>query len=108
MKPQESTELAEPSLMVSAEFDVDNLVVLTDIEVPLSGLPEDLSELSISQLTALCDQVFSEMDQEFPGFGAQEDYQLLVEELLSRGEKAPAEGTPELSVEGAECDEQAS
>ncbi|NOJ59943.1 hypothetical protein [Arthrobacter sp. 260] len=107
MKQHEMAAEAGSRLMATAEWEPDFPSKPSDPEAPESGLPEDLSELSVSELATLCDRVFSELDQEFPTFGAHEDYRLLTEELQSRGEHRSAEGrlTHDV-VEGADDDEQ--
>lgn len=106
MKQHEMADVAGPRLMTTAEWEPDFPSLPSDPEAPVSGLPEDLSELSVSELAALCDRVFSELDEEFPAFGAPEDYRLLVEELQSRGEHGSAEGRLAQDVlEGAGHDE---
>ncbi|MBG6191299.1 hypothetical protein IWX64_002259 [Arthrobacter sp. CAN_A212] len=107
MKHQEMTEVADPSLLTPADWEVNYPILPSDFEAPLSRLPEDLSDLPMVDLTALCDAVFNEMNHDFPEFGAQEDYLLLLEELQEREKGCPADWARGIE-EGAEQDEQAS
>ncbi|GAA1114933.1 hypothetical protein [Arthrobacter flavus] len=52
-------------------------------------LPLDLSDLPRAEVSALCDRAFQEMNEEFPRFGATEDYERLRGEL-DRRSKEPA------------------
>ncbi|WP_156809143.1 hypothetical protein [Arthrobacter sp. TB 23] len=72
---------------VLADFDLHALLDLGEDELPT--LPPDLSELAIEELRRLCNRMFQEMNQDFPRFGAREDYGILFDELHYRSGQQP-------------------
>lgn len=107
MDHQELTEVADPSPLAPADWEVNYPILPSDFEAPLSRLPDELSDLPMVELTRLCDAVFNDLNHDFPEFGAQEDYRLLLEELRVREKNSPADWAQYVE-EGADHHEQAS
>lgn len=55
-------------------------------EVP--DVPHDLSSVTTRELRILCNQLYRVLDTDFPPFGAQEDYEAVVEMLADREARA--------------------
>lgn len=70
-----------PQSQVSAS-DVDIMFDLEDGNVPAILL--DLAALSIPELEYMCAWMFREMDEDFPRFGAGDDYVAFRDELQRR------------------------
>ncbi|MHA7141880.1 GNAT family N-acetyltransferase [Arthrobacter sp. Sr33] len=65
----------------------------TDPETPQLR-PEDLTELTTQKLLRLCDKTFQELDHEYPVFGAQENYRMILEEIQLRSSHARTDTAP--------------
>ncbi|AUZ87877.1 hypothetical protein CVO76_09725 [Arthrobacter agilis] len=51
-------------------------------------VPHDLSTVSTRELRILCNQLYRVLDSDYPPFGAQEDYEAVVEALTDRVARA--------------------
>jgi len=68
------------------EKEFYDLLGLSNEKPPV--LPQDLIDLSTAEVQKLCNQVFREMDADFPRIGAQDDYETLVHELDNRAKQS--------------------
>lgn len=71
-----------PDVRSFLDFDLDSLLDREEDEFP--ALPLDLTELSCDELRSMCNQLFREINNDFPRFGAREDYGIICDELQRR------------------------
>lgn len=79
----------DPDVRSFGDFDLDSFLDREEDELP--ALPLDLTDLSCDELRNMCDQIFREMNEDFPSFGAREDYGILCDELRHREGEHPRE-----------------
>jgi hypothetical protein len=70
---------------IAPTIDTDFSTSCADVE---SSIPLDLSVVSTRRLRVLCNQLFRALDEDFPPYGARQDYALLVSELETREKRA--------------------
>ncbi|WP_192476647.1 hypothetical protein [Arthrobacter sp. AET 35A] len=71
-----------PDVRSFLDLDLDFFPDRDEDELP--ALPPDLSDLSCAELRSMCNQMFREMNEDFPRFGPREDYAILCDELRHR------------------------
>jgi predicted GNAT family acetyltransferase len=75
-----------------SDLDAVDFAAAPDSPQPVGPIvpdvPHDLSAVSTRELRILCNQLYRVLDMDFPPFGAQEDYEAVVQVLADRETRA--------------------